>query len=107
MSRLRNLNNLIRIEDAIKILCCKTCHPGVFCPDIYCKEMWDEFEDVERVEVKRKGQWITNKYNQIVCSECAVPALEVETGCLVNRHLEPYKTHFCPNCGADMRKDSE
>lgn len=51
MSRPRNPNDLIRIEDAIKVLCRKTCHPGVVCPDIYCKEMWDEFEDVERVEV--------------------------------------------------------
>ncbi len=53
MSRPRNPNDLIRIEDAIKVLCRKTCHPGMACPDIYCKEMWDEFEDVERVEVVR------------------------------------------------------
>lgn len=53
MSRRRNPNDLIRIEDAIKVLCHKTCHPGIACPDIYCKEMWDEFEDVERVEVVR------------------------------------------------------
>lgn len=53
MSRLRNPNDLIRIEDAIKVLCRQTCHPGIACPDIYCKEMWDEFEDVERVEVVR------------------------------------------------------
>ena len=50
MSRPRNPNDLIRIEDAIKVLCRKTCHPGIACPDIYCKEMWDEFEDVERVD---------------------------------------------------------
>lgn len=53
MSRPRNPNDLIKIEDAIKVLCRKTCHPGIACPDIYCKEMWDEFEDVERVEVVR------------------------------------------------------
>ena len=53
MSRPRNLNDLIRIEDAIKVLCRKTCHPGMACPDIYCKEMLGEFEDVERVEVVR------------------------------------------------------
>jgi len=62
----------------------------------------DDAPTVDAVPV-RKGQWITNKYNQTVCSECISPALEVETGCLVNRHLEPYKTHFCPNCGAYMR----
>lgn len=49
MSIPRNPNDLIRIEDAIKVLCRKTCYPGIACPDIYCKEMWDEFEDVERV----------------------------------------------------------
>ena len=53
MRRPRNPNDLIRIEDAIKVLCRKTCHPGIACPDIYCKEMWDEFEDVEMVEVVR------------------------------------------------------
>lgn len=53
MSRQRNPNDLIRIEDAIKVLCRKTCHPGIACPDIYCKEMWDEFEDVEKVGVVR------------------------------------------------------
>jgi len=51
MSRPRNPNDLIRIEDAIKVLCRKTCHPGIACPDSYCVEMWDELEDVERVEV--------------------------------------------------------
>ena len=50
----------------------------------------------------RHGWWITNKYNQTVCSECKSPALEVMTGCIVARHLEPYKTHFCPNCGTRM-----
>lgn len=59
MSRRRNPNDLIRIEDAIKVLCrmvChrrRVCHLGILCPDAYCKEMWDEFEDVERVEVVR------------------------------------------------------
>lgn len=50
MSKTRNPDALIRIEDAIKVLCRKTCHPGVLCPDNYCVEMWDEFEDVERVD---------------------------------------------------------
>ena len=50
MSKQRNPNDLIRIEDAIRVLCRRTCHPGVFCPDIYCTEMWDEFEDVKRVD---------------------------------------------------------
>ena len=50
MSKTRNPDALIRIEDAIKVLCRETCHPGMLCPDKYCAEMWDEFEDVERVD---------------------------------------------------------
>ena len=50
MSKTRNPDALIRIEDAIKVLCRETCHPGMLCPDNYCAEMWDEFEDVERVD---------------------------------------------------------
>jgi hypothetical protein len=56
------------------------------------------------------GRWITNKYGETVCSECDNNALQVLTGCLVNRHFEPYKSKFCPNCGAMMdgeRRDSE
>lgn len=49
---------------------------------------------------RKKGRWIKNKYGFIVCSECDYPALEVMTGCLVNRHLEQYETDFCPNCGS-------
>ena len=50
MSKTRNPDALIRIEDAIKVLCRKYCCPGPLCPDGYCVEMWDEFEDVERVD---------------------------------------------------------
>ena len=50
MSRRRRLNDLIRIEDAIKVLCRRVCHPGILCPDAYCKEMWELLEDVERVD---------------------------------------------------------
>lgn len=50
MSRRRKSNDLIRIEDAIKVLCRRVCHPGIFCPDSYCTEMWELFEDVERVD---------------------------------------------------------
>lgn len=50
MSKTRNPDALIRIEDAIKVLCREKCHPGALCPDNYSAEMWDEFEDVERVD---------------------------------------------------------
>lgn len=51
------------------------------------------------------GRWITNKYGETVCSECDNNALQILTGCLVNRHFEPHKSKFCPNCGARMDGD--
>lgn len=50
MSKTRNPDALIRIEDAIKVLCWATCCPGPRCPDGHCAKMWDEFEEVERVD---------------------------------------------------------
>ena len=108
MSRPRNPNDLIRIEDAIKVLCRKTCHPGIACPDIYCKEMWELFEDVERVDAVpvRHGRLITHHekvallngeaFGGVYCSECGYKThnkLHLILGC-------PFK--YCPNCGAKM-----
>lgn len=45
---MNKLDELITIEDAIKVLCKKTCCPGPICPDGYCKEMWEAFEGVKR-----------------------------------------------------------
>ena len=47
------------------------------------------------------GKWIENG-KSFICSECGDFALKVETGCLVNRHYEPYLSKYCPNCGAKM-----
>ena len=106
MSKTRNPDALIRIEDAIKVLCRETCHPGVFCPDNYCAEMWDEFNDVERVDAVpvRHGRWVHHPEigwgSTWLCSECGEKTVETVMG-------EPrYK--FCPMCGAKMdRKDGD
>jgi len=99
MGRLRNPNDLIRIEDAIKVLCRKTCHPGIACPDIYCKEMWDEFEDVERVDAVPvvHGRWNCSDdvYESAVCSVCGWDTVEPWV------HIKEW-FEFCPHCGAKM-----
>lgn len=102
MSRRRNPNDLIKIEDAIKVFCRKTCHPGVACPDIYCKEMWDEFEDVERVDVVPvvHGRWEWNG-EAFICSACGNGHKGQPT--IMGQPM----FEFCPMCGADMRKDGE
>ena len=52
---------------------------------------------------RKKGSWNVIQGNIVVCSECGMLAPKSMTGCLLNRHLEPNRTNFCPNCGADMR----
>ena len=96
MSKTRNPDALIRIEDAIKVLCRETCHPGMLCPDNHCTEMWDEFNDVERVDAVpvRYGRWKMVEGELSfwdMCSECGRKIL----------HRTPYYD-FCPNCGARM-----
>lgn len=54
----------------------------------------------------RKGKWITDKYGNVICSECGWCAPEIIVGCLVNRHLAYYKSNFCWHCGADMREET-
>ena len=39
-------------ENAVKVLCRETCHPGVLCPDTYCVEMWEKFEDIPNEDVR-------------------------------------------------------
>lgn len=58
----------------------------------------------EAEKARLQGEWIENNYGRIQCSICKGAAISTMTGCLVDRHLEQYKTKFCPNCGADMRK---
>ena len=102
MNNLKNVNDLIRIGDAIAVLCRKTCHPGPFCPDAYCDEMWDKFDGVERIAPERKtGRWIhadvepddndhyPRGWMPWYCSECGIG---------VGKH----QTTYCPNCGAEM-----
>lgn len=100
MSKTRNPDALIRIGDAINVLCCKKCYPGLFCPDSYCVEMWDKFEDVERIDAVpvKHGRWIdidSEMYTwKIRCSNCGHERSMMSTG-----QIYPM---YCENCGARM-----
>lgn len=53
---------------------------------------------------RKKGRWNTIQGDIVVCSVCGMSAPKVITGCLMNRHLEPNRTDYCPNCGARMEQ---
>ena len=65
----------------------------------------------EKTVQPRKGKWIPVQISiahpPYHCSRCFGNTPMVETGCLMNRHLEAQLTSFCPNCGADMRGEEE
>jgi Fe-S oxidoreductase len=84
---------------------------------IYCRDCptWDSFlfrlyefdearslvKDVPAADVveERHGEWVKNKSEFYVCSEC-------DTTCPYDVNDDGFwdwTCHYCPNCGADMR----
>lgn len=69
---------------------CEACpeydHEHHNCPK-WCGVIRNTVEELKAE--RRRGKWIVQD-GKVVCSECFEP------------HIE---THFCPNCGADMREE--
>ena len=51
---------------------------------------------------RKKGCWNVIQGDIVVCSICGMRTCERLTGRLI-KHFEPYRSNFCPNCGADMK----
>lgn len=82
--------------------------------------VYDEYEELLLSKIKRlercsnKGEWkkVTHGFPPEpteVCSECGYDVL-FEISKLVkgaSYTLYPYRPNFCPNCGADMRKEDD
>ena len=51
----------------------------------------------------KKGHWKENDDKNFECSECGNESLSFDDVYVYGMKLE----NFCPNCGADMRKDGD
>ena len=58
-------------------------------------EIEGDYEIIGKYEERPQGEWQPDM-DSFYCDQCGVTALEI------NRKW--YKSNFCPNCGADMRK---
>lgn len=71
----------------------------------------DELDNAPAIEERKTGKWIPLQLSMAhppyQCSCCFRNAPMVETGCLVNRHLEALLTDWCPWCGAKMKEGEQ
>lgn len=90
-----------RIEQMVEKFC------DDYCGSVDCANCGVSAETVtEFLKAERTGHWITDKYGNILCSECGWCAPQIMTGCLADRHLDYAKSNFCWHCGADMRGEN-
>lgn len=80
-------NDLIRLVDAVWLLCKKTCTPGIACPDAICCEMWEEFKDIPSVDAVQVircrdcKHWCDNDgFNHDKGAECEVMRMWMQPG---------------------------
>ena len=68
----------------------------------YIKQVQEAFSVVKTALERPVGEWVKDGL-YYVCSVCG----EKAPYCYPNEHERfiMYKSHFCPNCGADMRGD--
>ena len=82
------------------------------------QQRWEEAEEYQRIidrfmafasaqPERNTGEWITDTYGNIMCSECGWCAPQIMTGCLANRHLEYEKSAYCWHCGAYMEGERD
>ena len=89
------------VEDGFTFYKCVDA-PWWYISDMHINRL-KQYEDTK----PKTGRWIPLQlpmaYPPYQCDCCFGNAPMVETGKLMNRHLEALLTDFCPNCGADMR----
>ena len=85
-------NDLIRLIDAVWLLCKKTCTPGIACPDAICCEMWEEFKDIPSVDAVQVIRCRDCKYREMIGG---YPPGEELYDCAVWRRTSFHEDGFC------------
>lgn len=72
----------------------------------YNKGYDDGYEDAKR-ELTGESEWVENEEG-IFCSKCKTQICrlaDLHLAKLMGYNVNPYKSSFCPECGAKMRKE--
>ena len=97
----------VAIADMVKLL--KECDTVEYALSVLRKHGWKETDDVPypvellKEQQPKKGHWKENDDKNFQCSECGYEGLSFDDVFVYEMKLDK----FCPNCGADMRKDGE
>ena len=91
------MDDLIRRQDVIDYVL----EHGFYCDTEADKEYTAELIRTVFPSAQKKGQWVYdaeayplgNPYGHYDCDQCGESV--------------PHKTNFCPNCGADMREETD
>ena len=67
----------------------------------------DKMPTIDPESLRPKGEWIGKQLDnfrmwEAKCSECGWTGIEN-----YDAYIDPFDFNFCPNCGADMRGDTE
>lgn len=71
------------------------------------ERIYELIRQAPTIDPVRHGTWNTIQGDIVVCSKCGWSAPVKITGCLLNRHTEPNRTNYCPNCGCRMTEGEE
>lgn len=89
LSECRKRLERIPAADVRSAKCCEECRAALLETIDHYKQLCDD------VRPAAKARWEPN-----------VPPRDLRPRCSACGELQPRKTNFCPNCGADMREES-